>query len=86
MNLENNIINVEQLAGMIDFAMRLIDSVPAGYLKDHYSRELEVTIQDYNNEVSLLRIELERYFEREKESGTLVNLSLHRAYLKLHYL
>lgn len=71
---------------MIDFAMRMVDSIPPGYLKDHYSRELSAEVQQYNHEVSLLRSELEKYFEMEKEKGEPANLSLHRAYLKLRYL
>lgn len=81
-----NEVNIEELTNMINFAMRIVNAIPEKSLKNLYNAEMKQVINEYNEEVTLLRKALEKYFEKEKKQNLPINLSLHRAYQNLRYL
>lgn len=81
------VIHVEQVAQMISFATRLVEHLQEQpELMDKYKDDIKELVDEYNMEMALLKIELERYFEMERRMNYPVNLSLHRAYEKLRSL
>lgn len=86
MSLENKMNEIDELTTMINFAMRIVNSLPEKALRDTYSNEMKQVIEEYNNEVTLLKQALEKYFIKEEKQNNPANLSLRRAYKNLRYL
>lgn len=86
MNIDNKMNDVEELTTMIEFAMRIVNALPEKALRDTYSDEMKKVIEEYNNEVTLLKEALENHFEKEKIQNLPSSLSLRRAYNNLRFL
>ena len=85
--LSDLVIKLEDVAKIIEFATRLVEQVQDNpELLEIYSQDINVLVEEYNMEVSLLKRELERYFEMEKRQNFPANLNLHRAYQNLRNL
>lgn len=85
--LSDLIIKVEDIARMINFATKLVIQLqeqPA--LSQVYQENIKELVEEYNMEVTLLKKELERYFEMERRQNLPRNLSLHKAYDNLRSL
>lgn len=80
--MDKQLVNVEELAQMIQLAAHLITKIPEN-LQEAYHPEIAKLIEEYNSELALLKKEMELYFEKERKSGTPANLSLRRAYENL---
>jgi hypothetical protein len=79
-------MNIEEISKMIEFAMKIINALPEDRLRRTYSDEIDTAIKNYNTEVGMLKIAIEKHFEKEKKEGTPPNLSLRRAYQNLKFL
>lgn len=83
--MDQKLASVEELALLIQTAARLMHKLPEN-LQEAYHPEIKTLIDEYNAELTLLKKEMEDYFERERKSGEPVNLSLRRAYEALKFL
>lgn len=86
-HLSEMIIKVDDIAKMINFATALVVQLqehPA--LMENYKEEIKDLVEEYNMEASLLKKELERYFELERRQNLPANLNLHKAYNNLRML
>lgn len=85
--LSDMIIKVDDIARIISFATRLVEQIQENpELFDKYKEEINDLVEEYNMELSLLKAELERYFEFETRQNLPLNLSLRRAYENLRQL
>lgn len=81
---------VEQLISDLDnmlFAIKKADelliNLEAGDTKEHYKKELDVLLKDYNDLCLQLRVLLYNYFKLEQKYNLPFNLTYRRLYKKL---